>query len=296
LADATLACAGVLRRLVQRCREVFPEARLRVRLDGAYATPEMFVLLEEEWRVTPRGDGVYYGYDEASSLTALQYPRGTAAAYFAYDDAQRMEALLSPAGNAGYFAYDESSNLGRKAFGNGSAAYYAYDAAERVVSIWHGAADGTALAYFDFGRDEAGRIVKLARESDLNVYYSYDAVDRLAAELWRRRSDDAQIYGFWYAYDAAHNRTMMRREFGAGIEWDSSYFAYGADNALLRRRTFTPPAAFADTYFYYDANGALTKQWEAGAADATYFWYGPHKLLTGLQAPGADACYVAYDA
>jgi len=53
--------------------------------------------------------------------------------------------------------------------------------------------------------------VKLARESDLNVYYSYDTVDRLAAELWRRRSDDTQLYGFWYAYDAAHNRTRMRR-------------------------------------------------------------------------------------
>ena len=50
-ADAALGCAGVLRRLVQRCRELFPEARLRVRLDGAYATPEMFVLLEEELRV-----------------------------------------------------------------------------------------------------------------------------------------------------------------------------------------------------------------------------------------------------
>ena len=46
-ANATLGFAGLLRRLVRRCREVFPEARLRVRLDGAYATPEVFVLLEE---------------------------------------------------------------------------------------------------------------------------------------------------------------------------------------------------------------------------------------------------------
>jgi len=50
-ADATLGFAGVLRRLVQRCREVFPEARIRVRLDGAYATPEVFVLLEDELQV-----------------------------------------------------------------------------------------------------------------------------------------------------------------------------------------------------------------------------------------------------
>jgi len=50
-ADATLGFAGVLRRLVRRCRALFPEARLRVRLDGAYATPEIFVLLEDELKV-----------------------------------------------------------------------------------------------------------------------------------------------------------------------------------------------------------------------------------------------------
>jgi hypothetical protein len=50
-ADATLGFAGVLRRLVRRIRALFPEARLRVRLDGAYATAEVFTLLEEELRV-----------------------------------------------------------------------------------------------------------------------------------------------------------------------------------------------------------------------------------------------------
>lgn len=50
-ADATLGLRGVLRRLVERGRAVFPEAKLRVRLDGAYATPEVFALLEEELRV-----------------------------------------------------------------------------------------------------------------------------------------------------------------------------------------------------------------------------------------------------
>jgi hypothetical protein len=50
-ADATLGFAGVVRRLVRRLRALFPEARLRVRLDGAYATPEVFALLEKELRV-----------------------------------------------------------------------------------------------------------------------------------------------------------------------------------------------------------------------------------------------------
>lgn len=50
-AAATLGFAGVVRRLVRRLRESFPEARIRVRLDGAYATPEVFALLEDELRV-----------------------------------------------------------------------------------------------------------------------------------------------------------------------------------------------------------------------------------------------------
>lgn len=50
-ANATLGFAGVLRRLVRRCRTMFPEARIRVRLDGAYATPEVFTQLEEELKV-----------------------------------------------------------------------------------------------------------------------------------------------------------------------------------------------------------------------------------------------------
>jgi hypothetical protein len=50
-ADATAGFPFLLRRLVRRCRELFPEAVLRVRLDGAYATPEIFALLEEELRV-----------------------------------------------------------------------------------------------------------------------------------------------------------------------------------------------------------------------------------------------------
>lgn len=50
-ANATLGFAGIVRRLVRRIREVFSEARVRVRLDGAYATPEVFALLEDELRV-----------------------------------------------------------------------------------------------------------------------------------------------------------------------------------------------------------------------------------------------------
>ena len=47
-ANAGVGALGLLRRLVARLREAFPRARLRVRLDGGFAAPEMFEFLEAE--------------------------------------------------------------------------------------------------------------------------------------------------------------------------------------------------------------------------------------------------------
>jgi hypothetical protein len=47
-APATRGALGVLRRLVPFVRTAFPQARLRVRLDGGYACPEVFAFLEDE--------------------------------------------------------------------------------------------------------------------------------------------------------------------------------------------------------------------------------------------------------
>ena len=45
-ASATLGAVGLLRRAIERLIEEFPEARILVRLDGGFACPEIFELLE----------------------------------------------------------------------------------------------------------------------------------------------------------------------------------------------------------------------------------------------------------
>jgi len=45
---ASQGALGILRRLVLKLRAAFPKARLRVRLDGGFATPEIFDFLEDE--------------------------------------------------------------------------------------------------------------------------------------------------------------------------------------------------------------------------------------------------------
>jgi hypothetical protein len=47
-APAELGALGILRRTVKRLRAAFPKVKLRVRLDGGFACPEMFTFLEEE--------------------------------------------------------------------------------------------------------------------------------------------------------------------------------------------------------------------------------------------------------
>ena len=47
-ATASVGAIGILSRLLPRLRTAFPRARLRVRLDGGYAAPQIFAFLERE--------------------------------------------------------------------------------------------------------------------------------------------------------------------------------------------------------------------------------------------------------
>ena len=44
----SVGAIGILRRLIEKLRRAFPKTRLRVRLDGGFATPEIFDFLEDE--------------------------------------------------------------------------------------------------------------------------------------------------------------------------------------------------------------------------------------------------------
>lgn len=50
-AHGSAGAVGILRRLIARLREVFPKAQIRVRLDGAFATPEVLGFLDCEPKV-----------------------------------------------------------------------------------------------------------------------------------------------------------------------------------------------------------------------------------------------------
>jgi hypothetical protein len=50
-APAKLGAVGILRRVIDRVRTAFPRARLRVRLDGGFACPEVLDFLDDQFRL-----------------------------------------------------------------------------------------------------------------------------------------------------------------------------------------------------------------------------------------------------
>ena len=233
-------------------------------------------------RSTPRADAVYYGYDAASNLARLQYPQGTAC-YYGYDGAQRMNSLLSPYAKSAYWTYDSQNNVLQKTYGNGMVSFANFDNASRISSLRYATSAGAAIAYFDYSRDAAGRITAIGRETDLAVYYSYDKVDRILAETWRKKSNNAQIYAFSYNYDATGNRLTQRREAAGPADYESTYYSYANDNSRTKKQIQNSGLS---TYYYYDANGSLTTSVEG--ANATYFTYAPSGMIASITPPVAD--------
>ena len=246
-------------------------------------------------RSTQRLDSIYYQYDAASNLLALQYPQDNKTCYYGYDGANRLTQGLSPQSNSTYFTYDPDSNVTKKVYGDGMVSYCAFDGVDRMIDLRYTKADGTAVAYFDYARDIAGRITIINRDPAVGyaIYYAYDNVDRLLSEKWITVPGAAQSNGWFYSYDAVGNRLQMRQESTAGTEVASSYFAYAADNSMTKRRN---QVAGTDTYFYYDLNGARIKDWTPSPAATTYYEYGPHRLCTKITPPTGSAWTFDYDA
>ena len=246
-------------------------------------------------RGTPRMDFVYYAYDASSNLTRLQYPQDFKVCYYGHDGAQRMIQAQSPAGNSTYWSYDPDSDVAKKIHGNGMVSWASFDNADRTISLRYATSTGIPITYFDYRRDVSGRINVINREpaAGYAIYYSYDNVDRLLQETWRKQLDNSQVYAFSYSYDAAGNRLQMRRESTLNTETESAYYSYAADNSLIKR--FVQPSS-ASTYWYYDANGNASVINDT-AVGATYFGYGAHQLVTAiLPPPGVEApSYFYYD-
>ncbi len=260
-------------------------SNLTVTVDSTGTTASTFDELNRETlRAGPKGT-VYYGYDSASNRTKVQYPGDLKRATYTFDALNRITQVVSPDAKTAIYQHTPTSRVRKLRFGNNAVCYYTYDNADRVIGIRHATSAGAAILTCDYRRDAAGRITTISRETDLAIYYQYDTADRLTKEIWAKRSTAAQVYAFSYQFDAAGNRTKMRREAATGVITESAYYTYNNANGLRKR--WVAPANVA-TYYTYDRAGSVIRMIEGAGTNTTYYEYGGHGLVTAIIPPVAQ--------
>jgi YD repeat-containing protein len=247
-----------------------------------FAYDRMNRVTSQKFAAGAGGGAAYYSYDENSNRTKLIYPSG-GTAYYVFDELDRMSSVKAPSGNVTSYQFDQSGNRTKSVWGNGAYTYYEFDKAERAKAIRHFKSDGTALAYFEYGRDGRGNIVWIGRLGGLTTYYSYDEADRLASETWKD-AGGSSIYAYEWGYDLAGNRTSATEQ-GESIAW-----AYNAAGAVTSRVDDS-----GATYYHHDLDGNL-EVIEAPGGAVTYFEHGDHGLVTKIKPLGGTEISFAYDA
>jgi YD repeat-containing protein len=235
----------------------------------------------------PNASVVYYEYDPAWNVTTVAYPGASGRSGAGYDAVNRQTRVQAPSGATAYFAYDMASNQTQRFLGNSAKLDVSYDAVERVQNWRNSDKNKAPLTYFDYTRDAKGLITKAVREATYTTYYTYDANDRLASEVWAKTgATPSEVYGYRYAYDLAGNRLKQK------VNGSDTYYFYDKANQLTVKGT---TSAFASpTYYIYDKNGSLTNLVPRGSA-ATYFAYNAAGLVARIKWQDASATYFFYD-
>ncbi len=236
-----------------------------------------------------RGLTMDYTYDSAGRrlrlrvtlLADIRHQRNTNVPYdlaYSYDAAGRLSALIdqteSPA-TAIHFDYDAAGRRVRITDPGGARADYAYDAAGRLQSVTHRDAWDTHVATYDYVHDARGNTTRITETTPVGSFvtrYTYDALNRLTAEIYPRYTISA-------TYDPVGNLIRQTDPLG------TLALVYDAANQLQSRGA---------ERFGYDLNGNVT-YWQSASGTYTYTYdYG--NLLTEQNLPDGTALTFSYDA
>lgn len=230
---------------------------------------------------------VYYAYDVSGRKITLKDPDLRENVYV-YDAAGRLNRVVIDALNASYYEYDGSGLVTRRAMPtNAVISYFTYEAATaRLKQLDVRNAAGSLLAYFAYQRNANGMEAWTRREDGLNIYYTYDALDRLTREDYKGAS--ATLYGFGYGYDAASNRTVKQSLVAAA----NTYYSYDANSRL--QQEVVAQTGVTTEYEYDLSRRAKVRH---SPTVATYFTHNQRSETTALHFAGVAAGphYLSYD-
>ena len=217
-------------------------------------------------------DVVQFSYDSAGNITSIKDALGFETKY-EYDESNRLIANIDALGNKTNYTYD-GENLSRVILPDNSETSYKYDSQGRVITQTEANGLITNIQY-----DEAGNIIRLYDNKDLDENYTYDSANNLLTEtnsLGEKTS---------YTYDSEGRVTKIDY-----ADKTSESFSYDEAGNLIK----SVDIYGVGTEYTYDTSGNLIK--EASGEDVSEYTYdNSGNLLTEKEADGSKSEY-KYDA
>ncbi len=286
-------------------------------------------------RITPNGAIMEYAYNNLGKLTGAYYPDGTTVQYtydaagnrtsmmdahgtttYVYDELNRLRRVQYPQINAIGYEYDRSGKLIKIVYPDQKEVGYTYDADGRLTVVTYPA--GTATYEYD---NASNTLLKKTLPNGVYTTYVYDKARRVT-DVVNRKSDNAEIATYHYAYDANSNITREVETTVAGtitktyaydkinrlvrVDYSDGTFEAWTYDAMGNRLTMTTPSGITnyeydssnrllragDTAFFYDRNGNLVKK--VSAQKTEIFTYDFNNMLVSY-VNGTENVWYQYD-
>ena len=217
-------------------------------------------------------DVIQFLYNSAGNITSIKDALGFETKY-EYDESNRLIANIDALGNKTNYSYD-GENLSKVILPDNSETSYEYDSQGRVITQTEANGLITNIQY-----DEAGNIIRIYDNKDLDEYYTYDSANNLLTEtnsLGEKTS---------YTYDSEGRVTAIEYP-----DKTSESFSYDEAGNLIK----SVDIYGVGTEYTYDTSGNLIKE-SSGEDVSEYTYDNAGNLLTEKEADGSKSEY-KYDA
>ena len=217
-------------------------------------------------------DVVQFSYDSAGNITSIKDALNFETNY-EYDESNRLIANIDALGNKTNYTYD-GENLSKVILPDNSETSYKYDSQGRVITQTEANGLVTNIQY-----DDAGNIIRLYDNKDLDEYYTYDSSNNLLTEtnsLGEKTS---------YTYDSEGRVTNIDYP-----DKTSESFSYDENGNLIK----SVDIYGVGTEYTYDTSGNLIKE-SSGEDVSEYTYDNSGNLLAEKEVDGSKSEY-KYDA
>jgi RHS repeat-associated protein len=230
-------------------------------------------------------------YDEASNVTSITYPDGTAVSQ-TYDNLNRLQSIDGYA----QFTWNADSLIQEISYQNDVTTTYVYDLRGRPEEI-ETLKDGNDLMKLTYNYDATGNILHMKNEDSSSIKeewnYTYDPLDRLS---FAAGGPPGENYSLDYQYDSTGNRTQL----------NSTTYTYNEMNELLSLSDSGSSSVFTyDIYgnlvteddgqnlweYSYDCENRLLSVKKDGQVTEEYFYDGDGKRIRKTDA-GSERVYI----